>query len=276
MKRIVILTDFSGNARNASIYAIRLFGVEDAEYTLFNVYYDSDSDDMPFFTLGDLLENEAEKELDKEKNYLLRYFSKKLKITTLSSSGLLTTQLNELAKEHKFDYVVMGLKGESAQKRDFIGSNTIDVIRNAIVPVIAVPDRAFFTSLSKIGVAVDKGEFTRKDCTAALVDLAMEKHARLDFIHVETDPNIPEGSVSMSDFKMIKGFNGVPHEFHSLANDNISEAILNYAHDQEMDMLVLISKKNSLFDRLIHRSLINEVVMLSDIPLFAIHDKEIK
>lgn len=38
MKKILLPTDFSNNARNAAEYAIEMFGYNDVEYILLNTY----------------------------------------------------------------------------------------------------------------------------------------------------------------------------------------------------------------------------------------------
>lgn len=60
------------------------------------------------------------------------------------------SELDEVAKEHQADLIVMGSHGSSGLQEVFVGSNTEKVVRTASVPVLVIKDEYDFTSTTAV------------------------------------------------------------------------------------------------------------------------------
>lgn len=276
-RHILLPTDFSGNARNAAIYAVNLFGTKDVKYTLLNVFIDPSSEGILFLAIADLLEAESVKELESERNYLVKYFKNDVDIEVKSREGYLSDVINNLNSEEKYDFVVMGAKGETGQKKSSMGSNTISVIKHCETPTISVPERAIYSHLDRMAVAIDKEKINHKMSFSSLAKLVREHSTELQFIHVQRESARLNEPLKDSDFEMPNYFKkeGVKYDFTVIQNENVAESILEFAVNKKVDMLVLISRKNTFFDRLIRKNAILEDAVMSDIPLLALHEVKI-
>ena len=69
MKKILVPTDFSQNAKKATDYALTLFDSKDAEFTLLNTFYIPYSVPDISYSVNDLSYENAKKLFEKEKIY---------------------------------------------------------------------------------------------------------------------------------------------------------------------------------------------------------------
>lgn len=148
MKKILVPTDFSDNARQALDVAVNIAKKTDAEIVLLHVneqigaalpvseyYYTYDRSieekylNMVHENLEKLLE-EVAAELD-NKN-----------VRTSVIGGPFSTIVEDVVKTEGIDLIVMGTKGASGLKEFFVGSNTEKIVRIVKCPVLAVHDNA--------------------------------------------------------------------------------------------------------------------------------------
>ena len=103
MKKIVLLTDFSANAKNAIKYGVSLFG-NSVEYILIHTYTVRKATGS-FANIGDLLRQDALKELENELNFVKNEFANisDLNITALCKEGEPVDIINELNTNPKID-----------------------------------------------------------------------------------------------------------------------------------------------------------------------------
>ncbi len=149
MKKVLIPTDFSDNAWDALIYAIRLYDDIPCHFYILNTYQVGPSrvsnvkNQVRNTQIFRLLKEESENELEKIDTYLKdNLLNKKHKYETLSISGSLITSIKRIVFNDNIDMIVMGTSGASGAKEIFMGSNTIKAIKNIdLCPIISVPEK---------------------------------------------------------------------------------------------------------------------------------------
>ena len=125
LKRIILPTDFSKNARNAIKYAIDVFKDQEAEYFLLNIYREPHATSSSLVSIVDILQKSSEESLVREEKKIRDLFpSMNLNMETVSAYGDTTLQINKLAQEKEVDYIIMGTKGASGLKEVILGSVT--------------------------------------------------------------------------------------------------------------------------------------------------------
>jgi nucleotide-binding universal stress UspA family protein len=163
MRKILIPTDFSDNAWDALIYAIRLYNDVDCHFIILNTYKVSPSRITNAMNIVRntkryrVLKNESESGLKKIELYLKRnLLNKKHDYETISKSGSLVSILKHYVGEKNIDLIVMGTSGASGVKEIFMGSNTVDVIKNIDrCPIISVPEKYKYEEPEQIALATD-------------------------------------------------------------------------------------------------------------------------
>jgi nucleotide-binding universal stress UspA family protein len=141
MKTIIVATDFSPAALNATNYAADMALALKANLTLFHVYQLPLSvSDTPIVLLSvEELKESAESKLAQLKKDLLHITPGNIEINTEARMGNLPDELENFCSTHKPFAVVMGKKGHSALERALFGSNTLSVIKHITWPVICIP-----------------------------------------------------------------------------------------------------------------------------------------
>ncbi len=142
LKRILFPTDFSAISGHASAYATSLAKAYGATlYVLHVVDLSLEGGGMyvPHISF-DVLEKEEESEEAKQlKRYCAGLAYPAEKLEPIICSGSPETEILRVSLEKTADIIVMGTAGEGGVGRLVYGSNTEHVMRNAHVPVLAIP-----------------------------------------------------------------------------------------------------------------------------------------
>jgi nucleotide-binding universal stress UspA family protein len=277
MKTILIPTDFSKNARNATLYALSSFNIERDRFILLNTYSIPNTARSGMLTdLTADMRREAKRDLYKEKEELVEsYGDRAEKIEIVAELGNLTTVIDYLRDIYEIDYIVMGTKGASGLEEIFIGSNAYDVVKDVECPVIIVPEKANFEKRSKIVFAAD---FSRIDDTvvlAPLINFVKESNAELHIINVLSADDDDEAKKSIEKLRLEKYFKTIEnHSFHNVIGDSISEEIDKYVKSVDAEMLVMLARKNGFFDAIFKTRVTRKVVLHTSVPVLVLHDKQ--
>lgn len=266
MTKILIPTDFSEDATNAMKYALELFGDQDVEYTLMNAYVDlaTNLDVLPTAEAG--ADKVSQKSISKLGNQIREtYQNKSYTVIERLEQGNLSTALDRIAETDHFDYVVMGTKGETADRGWFAGSVAKKTVQDSPFPVIIVPTGATYAGISEVIYTTDLEQKENK-VLEQVIDFSKNRNAKVTLLHVDTDVSSKAWSTDELD-EIAKNSlypNITAKELHRADRET---AILDYSHENKADLIVLTTSATTIFQKLLHRSVTKEVLMKTDIPL---------
>ena len=159
MEKIIVPIDFSEHSEyalktaaglakkyNAEVLALHMLELSDALLTR----VDAQEQRKAIFFL-----ELAKKRFDEflEKDYL-----NNVKVVPIVKHFKVFSEVNDVAKEHNADLIVMGSHGASGFKEFFVGSNTERVVRNADIPVLVVKNELKNLNLETVIFATDFDE----------------------------------------------------------------------------------------------------------------------
>jgi len=161
MKKIIVPIDFSEHSEYALKTAAKLAKKNNAEVLALHMLEMSDimltaSDGLQYekaVYFYKLSEQKFEKFLDKP-------YLKDVKVTPIIKHFKVFSEVNEVAKLHDVDMIVMGSQGTSGAKEFFIGSNTERVVRNSEIPVLVVKNQVKDVDFEVVVFACDFSEET--------------------------------------------------------------------------------------------------------------------
>lgn len=270
IKNILIPSDFSGNAKEAISYALRLFENEDVSFYIFNAFRAPSNGGM-LISVGDIIKAETEKQLKTEFEEVtnqLNIFPQK--VHYLTSTDVFHKAIKKTTTEFDIDLVVMGTKGISNPTGVAIGSNTSKLIKMALCPIIAVPSGAANIIPDKILLAEDYHLPLSLNVLEPLKELAIKFSSHVEILYVKT---VGE-EVDQNDIR--KKFNGfwgdIEHSFHCVSKNDVASTIKNYIHEEHANMVVTLPGKNNIFDDMLHKSVTNKLALNTDIPLLTLHN----
>lgn len=148
MKKILVPTDFSENARQALDVAVKIAKKTDAEIVLLHVNEQVGAA-LPvseyYYTYDRAIEEKYLNMVHENLERMLEEVAKSLEFGDIRTSvigGPFTTIVNEVVQTEGIDLIVMGTKGATGLKEFFVGSNTEKIVRSATCPVLTIHDGA--------------------------------------------------------------------------------------------------------------------------------------
>ena len=141
LKRILVPTDFSDNARHALTYGISFAREYEAELVLLHVVetvpvgYASDLFPVPMAEVFQEMSGYAKTELAKVAEEAR---AKGVTVRELVVQGKPSAEIARVASEEKIDMIVLGTHGKGMLDKAIFGSTTERVVRRSPCPVLTV------------------------------------------------------------------------------------------------------------------------------------------
>ena len=275
MKKVLIPTDFSDNAWDALIYAIRLYDDIPCHFYILNTYQVGPSrvsnvkNQVRNTQIFRLLKEESENELEKIATYLKdNLLNKKHEYETLSISGSLITSIKRIVFNDNIDMIVMGTSGASGAKEIFMGSNTIKAIKNIdLCPIISVPEKYEYEEPEQVAFATDlKRSFNVIELNC-LRELQLIHNFKIRIIHVKEENILDE--IQQQNIESLRLFfedDSISFE-EILTDTTVAEAINDFVEDQKINIVSLVNYEHSFFEKLTHEPIIKKMSFHSTVPL---------
>ncbi|MGS0527169.1 universal stress protein [Zobellia nedashkovskayae] len=186
MKKIIIPTDFSANAQKAIDYALLLFKNETCTFYILHAYHDAPSALGSKMTFQEDL-NKLVKVLQAQNTTYNHRFE-----AILETDSVFSLTKRTVFSE-KADYIFVGTKGLSSLREAFIGTNTLQLIRDITnCPIISVPSVYTINSLKEIVFATDFKHTFKTEELAPIVQMALICNADLNIAHIKTEENLSD------------------------------------------------------------------------------------
>lgn len=273
MKTLLVPTDFSPIAKNASDYAFEMARSIEATVVLAHVYsLPVAISEVPVVVISeDEVRKNAERQLaDLKKEYEAKY-GEAVKVYTELMFGAVEDELEDLCKKLNPLAVVMATKGAGGLERIVFGSNTLTAIKHLTVPVIVVPPNAKFKKIENIGFATDfknVKEVTPKEEIELFTRLFNAKlHIlNIDFKDKHFTAETPEESLNLETM-----LEDLSPEFHHIEEVDFERAINHFADENKIDMVLLVPRKHKLLDSLFGKSHSKEMALHTRVPMMAVH-----
>ncbi|MES2589528.1 MAG: universal stress protein [Bacteroidota bacterium] len=269
MKNILIATDFSENALDAAKFGIELAKKFHSKIYFLHVYSlpiaNIESQFMLDFSFYQKIKTE---ELDKLVEGIDTGF---LKTETHCVAGIsLSSEVNDFCELNKVDLIVMGLTGASLIDEILMGSNTLHLVTHSKTPVLAIPKQYKFPREVKVGFAYDGKDIKNANNMHLFREFVKNINAfnvdtKINAFHVSNHDN---GEEIYQKLKKIIPFE--EFELQIEINDHVNEGILDYIANNEVNILGIVPRKHTFFDRLFHESYTKEFAKYSPIPFMTL------
>lgn len=271
MKTILVATDFSPAALNAANYAADMALVINADIFLLHVYQLPVSyGDVPFAMSIDDMEQDAKKEMNEFKTQLLSGRSTDMNVKTEVRLGNFFSELETVCQLIKPYAVILGRQGATAAERFFFGSNAVYTMKHLAWPLITVPEDVKFLSVKKIGLACDFDDVVNTTPVDEIRMLVKDFNAELHVLNTGKERVFNTEIVFESGIlrEMLVGLNP---QYHFIASNDTDEGIIDFAEKNHIDLLLVLPKRHTLFDKLVHKSHTKQLVLHSHVPVMALH-----
>jgi nucleotide-binding universal stress UspA family protein len=272
---ILAATDFSDSAENAVNYAADLAVKSQANLVLIFAYHvPLVTSEVPtlMFTLNEL-EKEGLQQL-KESEARLRKSHPGIKsIELLCLHGFVVECIKTQAEKLKADLVVMGLQGSGFFSEKIIGSNSSELVRDCISPVLIVHHELRFKPIQRILLAIDNKEIKHFSALEPLRTLAQVFNAEVFILHVnKTEKELPGMEAAVGGVGLDHFMEGIKHNFYEITAQNLTEGLNIFAQEQKIDLSVGLARHHGFFDSLFRKNNVQDMIYHLNTPILTIHE----
>ena len=260
MRTVLVPIDFSDTSLNAAAYAAQMLtGMYGVNMLLYHVYGKAEH------------AASSEQELNKLKVSLFDIGIVKMQIVSEQGNDF-GTSLEKFVRENKPDMIIMGITGKNKIAQTFIGSNTLDIVKKNLCPVLIVPPGAKFNKLKHFGLASDFIQPPSESITDIIKKLLGRFFAKLHIVNVNPahHVSITEAYQKVKD-QMNESFKGYEHEFYFIGLYDLPETMNMFVNDYDIDMIITMPKDHSWFSTLLGNSNTKKLGYQSKVPVLAIH-----
>lgn len=278
MKTYLVPIDFSRASVHAAQFVAALSHQTDVEHiVLLNAYYVTvyettlPNSDMVMVSNEDVEANAAERirNLEHLKKQLESQVRPGVEISTHLNRTHLVRAIVENVASKNADLVIIGSTGNSSHNDYKIGSHVIDISKNCPVPVIIVPPDYAFEHISRIVVACDFNKVKENVPLEGLKKLLSKKKLELLVVNVDEagkhkHPDAERAAEETALYDMLKPF----HPKYAFINEkNIINGILDFAEDNDAQLVIALPHKYSFLQSLIHTSISVQLAKTSAVPV---------
>jgi len=281
MKNILIPTDFSENAWNATKYALHLLEQEACLFHFLHTYtptayaYNLNTDSgligvESLQTEADMVFQNSQKSLRNILNKIAEHYPNPRHDYDMKSSfNILTDEINKMIEECTIDLVIMGTKGATGAQEILFGSNTLHVLKKANCPVLTIPDTFHFKYIDDILFPTDYKHTYTSEILKPVIELAKLNEAAVHSFHIAQEDELSDAQKANRDL-MNECFVNIKHDFKDAPDTDIYVAIAYYINAHNISLLAMTRRKHSYLERLLFKQNISVIAMHLNIPFLVI------
>lgn len=274
MRKILIPCDFSDTSKNALNYAVELAKYISGEIILLHVAQlpvINSEYGLTAYPIPDNTYNKAA--LEELANDIRKKHPLITKIDCYCEIGNVSDFIKEYSINYDTQFTVMGISGHGNKlMKTFLGSTAVSVSKKIESSLIIVPPDALFKEPRNIAYACDYDEAIESSSSLMQVkQLNTLLNSSLYVLHVipkNHDLNIKESEI---DSYVEHSLENDTHKTFMIADDNVSEGLLEFIEHHEIDLIIIEPKTHSFFHNIFYSSVTNEIAFNSSVPLLTIH-----
>jgi len=192
-------------------------------------------------------------------------------ITPIVKQFKVFSEVNDVAKEHGVDLIIMGSQGTSGFSEFFVGSNTEKVVRHSEIPVLVLKDR-FSKDIFNDVVYASDFSLESVDVYKRMTNLFKDLNTKLHLIYV----NLPsdrfrssnEMEQTVSDFLMrAEGNLDKLKEVNFISDYSVEKGVLNFANKMGADLIAVATHGRTGIAHFFEGSISEDIANHSVLPV---------
>lgn len=274
MINILVPTDFSPLSKIAIRYAIRIANKLNGNVTLLHVidFQSTVKSTIKFETNSREIVRNAREQLEELVNEISSRTMVKTPIRCeIARGNSFSTTIVRESKKLKSGLIVMGTRGATGIRKALLGSNTVSVLEESQIPVLAVPEEAEFKTFRNIVYATDL-RYLEKELSI-LVPYVEPFGSTIHVLHiVEDGANVPGAEEKIEKAVKKLKYNNIVSL--CIMDFDVNAAIDQYIGVSKADLVTMFTHKASFYEKVFDKSLTRRMAFHGNIPLLAFTQKK--
>ena len=269
MQHILVPVDFSEPSANALEVAAKIAKLQNARITVLHMLGLSEA----------VLTKDESQEYEEAKYYMKlarkrfqtfldKPYLKDIKIKEIVQNYKIFKELNEVAKEHHIDLIVMGSHGASGFNELFVGSNTEKVVRTSEVPVLVIKSPNPDFKITSILFACDFEEeavLAYKKAQAFAGTFSAKLH--LIYVNVPYDDFISNEEIEERISKFFFKAGEKDKEVAIYSDYSVEQGLTNYSKKRDFDILAIPTHGRKRLSHFLLGSIGEDVANHANLPV---------
>ncbi len=272
MVRILVPVNFSDYALNAVRYAIKLALKIPSSITLISCQPPFNDSEEPKTLISEEalkeLKNQVEQELNAEQ-------LKDIKLITRLEQGYPEDVLVNISNEEEPDAIIMGTCSKGDTIKELLGSVTSDVIKNARVPVLAVPAKSEIDT-NKISNILFVSDFGDSDYRSLhkLIRLITPFQTQVFAAHFKASTPDKWDKERLEEMRLYchQTYRNYQINFSFITGDDFITGLDTFITSNNIDLIAMTRHKRNMISKLLHPSITRKILFHTDIPLLVFHE----
>ena len=284
MKKILVLTDFSKNSKNAAAIGVFFSSKLNTDLLLFNSYVTNSVAPVVSepWMLNEVIwgDDENKDSLNKQAMQLrgtidqLAANNAKPVVYCETGEGKLGNIVQEITRKENIELVIMGARAEKPDDDGVFGSDINSVIEKSRRPILIIPPGADAAGLNKMIFAT---EMNGKDMEAIkyLAKLAGQLNFKLEVVHVSAPDEIKssaEKTKSAHDV-FITYLNHLNINYTESNGHNVAELLMENCKEKGAGLLAVMHHQRPALSRIFHKSTTKSMLNKQMLPLMVFPSK---
>lgn len=272
MKTIVVATDFSEVARNATQYGAELAKHIGADLHIVNVYVlpvgmseMSMQAELPEQIMMPALYREAKNSAEESLASLKEALQQQYPGVSITTEGRLGNNslagITEYAEEVQPFLVVIG--SHDLHGMENWGSTEKDMIKKFAFPFLAVPAEYKAGSFQKIALSSDLQPIPAKNIKL-IEDVVEGTKGQLTIVHVQT-----ESDESPTD-AVLSSFPSLTPKYHHLQDEDVTEGLDSFLREEGIDILIVLPRHHNFWENLLGKEHTTSLLSSIHIPVLCV------
>ncbi|MGO4919504.1 universal stress protein [Maribacter spongiicola] len=279
MKNILVPTDFSIAAWNATQYALQLFAESECVFHFLNAYTpELHSNRLMAGRVTDAAKDysaqtASEKGLKKTLQCIKKQYHNPLhKYKTISSFSMLIDVVKEVVEKQHIDFIIMSASGGADDESIFLGRNTVRILNHIdSCPVMVIPERAVFENLHSISVISEFNHLFKGDELNPVVELARYFNSTVQIASMQNaTPQITE--LQQINHEIIaEKLGSIYHNFYKLDTESsLTTTLKKYVDHTNCQLLVMSNNANSYLRNLCNDYIVGKSIFCCHVPILSL------
>lgn len=288
-RQILVPVDFSDYSMKAARVAFGIARSLKAKMVLFHAYpnpivYSVPFSDIYAFDTGLVVhlenaEKNAREHMETFLKGLVHHFSREVwnlvETEFIIKAGDPRDDILSYSQKHQVMVIVMGSQGKAGSDQDILGSVTAEIITDARVPVLAIPEETpedIATRFHKILYATN---FDEKDFVAIekLMRIIEPYHAEIHCVHVGRSEEPIWDMAKLQGMKdiLLGKYPSKHFDCQLIIGEDILEELQQFITQEQIDVIALTTRKRNMLARMFNPGIARKMLFHTSIPLLVFH-----
>ncbi|AYZ37732.1 universal stress protein [Chryseobacterium indologenes] len=269
MKTIIVCTDFSPEAENATHYAASMAKENQYKIVLFNLQSVSihalNAQASADFFYVQTLKNQ--KKLEDKASELSKLYS--IDAGHYLASGNFIEELHHCIQNTNGDFIVMGMAEKTLEQR-LLGNTVTLAIHKIKKPVLIIPAHIEYTGIRKILFAYDHHRGMTWSAMNDIYNFVHEFSSEIEVFNVSE--SLEDFNEVIHDIDLNSGYDldDIKYSFKMIQSAEVIKAIEEEVKLTNPDLLTMIPHRYNLLESLFHRSKTASMAYKNKVPLLSI------